>query len=148
MKKLLILVFLSFIFADTLHITSKKFFYDSKKLKSIFIGDVNATKGKDNILAKEMIIFFNKNKKPLKFEAIGNVKFILNDKNMTYKGYCNKLIYNFSTTDVFLIGNAFVKKLQTNESIKGDKIKLNRKNQTIEVKGNKKPVNIIIKVNE
>jgi len=149
MKKLFILMsVLSFIFADILHITSKNFYYDSKKLESVFIGDVNATKGKDNIVAQKMIVYFNKTKKPIKFEAQGHVKFILNDENITYKGHCDKLIYNFLTTDVFLIGNAFVKKLQTNESIKGDKIKLNRKNKTIEVKGSKKPVNIIIKVNE
>jgi len=148
MKKLLIIALVSFIFADMLHITSKKFYYDSKHLRSIFIDDVNATRGKDNILSDKMIVYFNKNKKPVKFEAIGRVKFILNDENVTYKGHSDKLIYNFFTTDVFLIGNAFVKKLQTNESIKGDKIKLNRNNKTIEVKGTKKPVNIIIKVNE
>jgi len=149
MKKLFMLMsVLSFIFADILHITSKNFYYDSKKLESVFIGDVNATKGKDNIVAQKMIVYFNKNKKPVKFEAQGHVRFILNDENITYKGHCDRLIYNFLTTDVFLIGNAFVKKLQTNESIKGESIKLNRKNKTIEVKGNKKPVNIIIKVNE
>ncbi len=150
MKKLIIFIFLiSFIFADVLHITSKKFFYDSKKLISVFIGDVNATKGEDNILAQKMIIYFNKNKKPIKYIAYGNVKFVFNDQNATYKGHCDKLIYNFLTTDIYLIGNAFVKKLQTNEIMSGEEIKINRKNQTLEVLGNnKKPVNIIIKVNQ
>jgi len=149
MKKIFILIsVLSFIFADILHITSKNFYYDSKKLESIFTGDVNVTKNKDNILADKIIVYFNKNKKPVKFKAIGNVRFVLNDENVTYKGKCNKLIYNFLNTNIFLIGNAFVKKLQTNESIRGDFIQINRKNKTIKVKGNKKPVNIIIKVNQ
>jgi len=149
MKKLIFLViFASIVLANTLHIKSKEFYYDSTHLKSVFTGKVNVTHGKDNILANKLIVYFNKKKKPIKFEATGSVKFVLNDVNTTYKGYCNKLVYNFLTTDIFLIGNAFVKKLQTNESIKGDFIKINRKNKTIEVKGKKKPVNIIIKVNE
>ena len=147
-KIFFIFLFFSIVFSDTLNITSKKFFYDSKKLISTFIGDVNATKGKDNILADEMKIFFNKKKKPLKYIAKGNVRFVLSDANITYKGHCDKLIYNFLTTDVYLIGNAFVKKIETNESISGDKIRINKKDKTIEVLGNKKPVNIIIKVNE
>ena len=139
----------TFLVAENLHITSKKFFFDSKNMISEFIGDVNATKGKDNILSQKMIIYFNKNKKPIKYIAKGNVKFtLLLDKNDTYKGHCNELIYNFLTENIYLVGNAYIKKLQTNESVKGYKIKINRKTKDIEVIGNKKPVNIIIKVNE
>jgi len=149
MKKFLIIFLTLFLTAENLHIVSKKFFYDSKKMTSEFIGDVNATKGNDNILAQKMIIYFNKNKKPIKYIANGSVKFILNlDKNDTYKGRCEKLIYNFLTEDIFLIGNAFIKRLETNESVSGDKIKINRKTKDVEVIGDKKPVNIIIKVNE
>jgi len=149
MKKVLIFFLAVFLFSDNLHITSDKFFYDSKKMISEFIGDVNATKGKDNILAQKMIIYFNKNKKPIKYIATGDVKFVLSlDKNDTYKGHCAKLIYNFLTEDIFLMGNAFIKKLETNESVSGDKIKINRKTKNVEVIGNKKPVNIIIKVNQ
>jgi len=150
MKKFLIIfAFISILFSDILHITSKKFFYNSKDLKSVFIGDVNATKGKDNILANKMIIYFNKDKKPIKYVAEGNVKFFLVlDNNSSYKGKCNKLIYNFSNENIFLEGNVFVIKLETNESISGDKIIINRKNKNVEIIGNKKPVNIVIKVNE
>ena len=149
MKKVLIFFLTVFLTAENLHIISKTFFYDSKKMISKFIGDVNATKGKDNILAQKMIIYFNKNKKPVKYIADGNVKFILSlDKNDTYKGHCEKLIYNFLTEDIYLTGNAFIKKLETNESVSGDKIKINRKTKDVEVIGDKKPVNIIIKVNE
>jgi len=149
MKKILLVFFISFLFSENLHVISKKFFYDSKKLESIFTGDVNVTKGKDNILADKMIIYFNKNKKPIKYIAEGKVRFLLVlDNNDTYKGHCNKLIYNFLNENIFLEGNAFVKKIETNESISGDKIKINRKTKNMEIIGNKKPVNIIIKVNE
>ncbi len=147
MKKLLLIILSLWLFAQELHIKSQKFVYDSKRLKSVFTGDVNATKGKDNILSDEMIIYFNKQKKPVKFEAIGNVrfKFVL-DNNITYQGHCEKLEYFIKSGDILLLKNAYVKKLETNESISADKIKINRFTKDVNVIGNKKPVNIIIKV--
>jgi len=44
--------------AEELKVTSKYFHYDMAKKESVFKGDVNATKGKDNILSNEMIVFF------------------------------------------------------------------------------------------
>ena len=144
----LIFFIVSFLLSETLHIKSKEFFYDDKNLKSEFIGDVNITKGKDNILSDKIIIFFNKEKKPIKFIAFGNVRFLLKDKDSTYKGRCNKLIYNFLNDNILLIGDVFVKKLETNESISADKVKIDRKTKNMEVIGKKKPINIIIKVNK
>jgi len=150
MKSIMMLIFfVSFIFSEILHITSKKFFYNSNELKSVFIGDVNATKGKDNILADRMIIYFNKNKKPIKYVAEGNVRFFLIlDNNESLKGKCSKLTYNFLNENIILEGNVFVRKIETNESVSGDKLVINRKTKDIEVIGNKKPVNIILKVEE
>ncbi len=148
MKKLIIFIAI-FLSAENLHIISKQFFYNSKTKVSTFIGDVNATKGKDNVLSNKMKIFFNRNKKPIKYIATGKVRFILSlDKNSTYKGHCDKLIYNFKTYDIYLIGNAYIKKLETNESVSGNFIKMNRKTKNVEVEGGNKPANIIIKVNE
>jgi len=149
MKKVIILlIFLSLLFASELKITSKFFNYNSKTLQSIFKGDVNVTKDKDNILCNELIVYFNKNKKPIKYVAIGNVKFIFYmDKNSTYKGKANKLTYELNAGEIIL-KNAFIKKIETNESISGDVIKMNKITKDIEVIGNKKPVNIIIKVNQ
>jgi lipopolysaccharide export system protein LptA len=150
MKKILFLILAVFLFAAELKITSQKFIYDSKKRISIFIGNVKAIKEEDEIIADKLSVYFNKNKKPVKIVAEGNVKFkIKMDKDSTYKGRAKKLIYDIKTGDIILIGDAYVVKLQTNESISGDKIKINRITKNIEVIGSpKRPVNIIIKVNE
>ncbi|ACM93437.1 cell envelope biogenesis protein YhbN [Nautilia profundicola AmH] len=152
MKKILFVLMFLFICvnAEELKVTSKYFHYDMAKKESIFKGDVNATKGKDNILADEMIIFFDKNKKPLKFIATGNVRFVISlDKNATYKGRSDILVYQLHNGNIILKGNAKIVKLETNESVKGNKIILNRFTKNAEVTGGeKKPVEIIIKVNE
>jgi lipopolysaccharide export system protein LptA len=148
MRNILVILFtFSLLFAQNLEIISKFFKYDPKEKVSVFKGDVNATKGKDNILSDEMYVFFDKNKKPIKFKAIGHVRFVLSlDENSTYKGKCNVLTYFVKSGDIILKGDAFVKKLETNESISGDLIKINRFTKKISVEGSKKPVNIIIKV--
>lgn len=150
MKKIfIVLIFISSLFGANLHITSKKFQFNSSKMEGIFSGDVNATEGGNNILSQKMIIFFDKNKKPIKYVATKNVRFILNlDINSTYKGHCEKLIYNFKNDEIYLFGNAKVKKLQTGELVSGEEIKINRKTKDISVIGGNKPVNIIIKVNQ
>ena len=150
MKKLILFfVFLVFLNGENLKITSKIFHYNTAKKMSIFKGDVNATKGNDNILSNELIVYFNKQKKPTKFVAKGDVKFIISlDKNSTYKGKCDILTYELNNGNIILIGKAKIVKLETNESVKGNKIVLNRFTKNAVVTGNKKPVEIIIKVNE
>jgi len=151
MKKLIFFIsmILVFINAEELKVTSKYFHYDMAKKESVFKGDVNATKGKDNILAKQLIIFFDKNKKPQKFIATGNVRFIISlDKNATYRGKSEILIYQLHNGNIILTGNAKIIKIETNESVKGNKIILNRFTKNAEVTAGEKPVEIIIKVNE
>jgi lipopolysaccharide export system protein LptA len=151
MKKIFIItvVMLFVLKAENLKITSKYFHYDTAKKESIFKGEVKAKKGKDNIDADEIVVFFDKNKKPQEFRAKGHVKFVISlDKNSTYKGKSKELIYQLHNGNIILTGNAEIIKLETNESVKGNKIILNRFTKSAEVIGGKKPVEIIIKVNE
>ncbi len=149
MKKLFLIILVCFAYAEELKVTSKYFHYDMQHKQSIFKNDVNATKGKDNILADKIIVYFNKNKKPEKFIADGNVRFIISlDQNSTYKGMSDKLTYKLQNGNIILLGNAKIIKIDTNESVKGNKIILNRFTKNAEVIGGKKPVEIIIKVNE
>lgn len=147
MRWILIFLFV-YINAAELKIISKFFNYDPNKQISIFKEDVNATKEKDNILCDELIVYFDKNKKAKKIVAKGSVRFVISlDKNSTYKGKSKILIYNLEKGDIILNKGKIVK-IETNESVKGDKIVLNRINKSAKVIGNKKPVEIIIKVNE
>jgi len=151
MKKIVffLVLLLSFLKAEELKVISKYFHYDTAKKESIFKGDVNATKGADNILSDELIVFFDNNKKPQKFIATGNVRFILSlDKNSTYKGKSDILVYQLHNGNIILNGNAKIVKLQTKESVKGNRIVLNRFTKNAVVTGGKKPAEIIIKVNE
>lgn len=149
MKKIIAFLLVIFLNAQELKIISKNFNYYPDKFFSDFKGKVIATKGKDKILADEIKVYLNKDKTLKELIAIGHVKFNLNlDKNTTYNGYSNYLDYNIKIGDIILKGNAFVKKIETNESIKGKYIKINKFSKKALVKGGNKPAVIIIKVKE
>jgi lipopolysaccharide export system protein LptA len=149
MKKFIIFLLIIFLDAQNLKIISKTFNYYPDKMYSVFKGDVKVTKGNDSIVAEELKVYLNKDKTLKELIAIGNVKFIISlDKNTTYKGYSNYLSYDIKSGDIVLKNNAFVKKLETNESVKGKYIKMNKFSKKAEVQGGKKPAVIIIKVKE
>jgi len=148
MKKLLFIFIIIFLNAQELKIKSKIFNYYPDKLYSDFKGDVNATKGKDNILANEIKVYLNKDKTFKKLIAIGNVRFVLSvDKNVTYQGKSDYLEYQLQSGNIIL-KNGYVRKLETNETVQGKYIKLNKFTKQALVEGGKKPAMIIIKVKE
>jgi lipopolysaccharide export system protein LptA len=115
-KKFIVFLLAVILNASELKIVSKTFNYYPDKLYSDFQGDVNAVKGKDNIIADEIKVYLNKDKSLKELIAIGHVKFNLNlDENTTYNGYCDYLDYKIKSGDIILKGNAFVKKLETNK---------------------------------
>jgi lipopolysaccharide export system protein LptA len=149
MKKFLIFFVALLLNAEELKIISKTFKYYPDKLYSEFKGDVNVSKGKDNVLADEIKVYLNKDKSLKELIAIGDVKFLISlDNNTTYKGCSDYLDYKIKSGDIVLKGNAFVKKLETNESVRGKYIHINKFSKKAEVKGGSKPAIIIIKVKE
>jgi lipopolysaccharide export system protein LptA len=149
MNKILLLFLMVFAYGSNMEITSKHFEYNQTSNMSIFIGDVNVTKEKDNILSDKLVVYLTKDKKLKKLIATGNVRFIVNDKNTTYKGKSDILKY-FAKDEVFIFkGKVHIKKLQDNQELYGDKVVINKKAGTANViGGNKKPLKFIIKVND
>lgn len=147
MIKFIFLIVGSLLFANDLTIESKSFKYDSKRMVSEFIGDVNATKGDDYILAKKMVVYFNKNKKVKYIEAEGDVRFKIGvDKKNRYTGKAEDLKYFIKSGDIIL-KNGYIRKVETNDTIKGDLIKMNKFTKNIDVEsGSKGAVKINLKV--
>jgi lipopolysaccharide transport protein LptA len=146
-----ILFFLLFIFSwgSNLEITSKDFKYDKVKNISYFSKDVNVTKEKDNILSDLLTVYFNKNKKIDKMVAKKNVRFLIHDKNSTYKGTSNIFTY-IAPKELFVFeGNVHITKVEDNQQLFGNKVIINKKTGESKVFGkNSKPVKFILKVND
>jgi lipopolysaccharide export system protein LptA len=138
---------ISFIFASNIQISAKSFQYDKANNISYFRNDVNVTKEKDNILSTYLTVYFNKNKHIDKMIAEKNVRFIIHDKNSTYKGRSNSITF-IVPKDLFIFtGNVQITKLEDNQKLFGDRVIINKKTGDSRVFGKKdQPVKFIFKV--
>ncbi len=144
------LIFLCQISAsEELYIEAKRVYTDEKKGITTAEGDVHIVKERDILDANQVKIYVDKNRKPIKFEAIGNVNFVLfTQDERELKGKSNTLIYLIEANEYQLIGKAQVKETGKPNFIKGDKIVLNNKNGYANVESNKEaPVRVIIDLN-
>ncbi len=150
MRKILFLILPIFLFSENLEITSKNFEASEKKLISIFTGDVHVKKGKDRINSQKLIIYFSKDKKPIKYEALKDVTFKISlDNNKTYEGRAQKIIYIPKEMKYIFEKNVFILQKPDMRKIYGEKVILNRVTGKAIVKGNeKRPVKFIFKIEE
>ncbi|BAF69892.1 lipopolysaccharide transport periplasmic protein LptA [Nitratiruptor sp. SB155-2] len=151
MKKIIFLLSISFIlFAQEIEITSQKFEASEKELISKFFGNVFVKRGTNRLWADKLFVYFNKQKKPIKFIATGNVRFDLFDqKNKEYKGKCNKLVY-FPNKKVYqLFEDVHIVTYPDKKEVYGDKIYLDLIASKVNVAGTKKrPVKMILNIEE
>jgi len=136
--------------ADELKIKAKSFTSDQNTGISIFSGDVNIIKKNDELNASEVTIFMDKNKKPSKFIAIGNVSFALETKDgAKYQGVAGKVVYLPNKKEYNFYENVHLKQLNEKKEILGDEVILNTTDGKAYAKGLKKqPVIMIFNIDE
>ena len=135
---------------EVVEITSMNFEANEKKLISVFSGNVFVKKGKDTIKAQKLIVKFDSDKKPQKYEAVGNVKFkIMMDQNKTYEGKAGKIIYFPKKAKYIFQKDVYVVQLPEMRKIYGEKIIVDKSSGQAIVTGKKnKPVKFIFKIEE
>lgn len=136
--------------AENLDIQAQKVFADEKKGVTIATGKVKMIKGEDKLNADEVRIYVNKVRKPLKFEAIGNVDFLLlTQDGRRLKGKSDTLIYLVQANEYQLIGRAQVQEIGKPNFLRGEKITLNNDNNFANVESSSNaPVRVIIDLND
>jgi len=140
---------LSLLSAEMVEVIADKFYADEKKQVSEFIGNVVVTKGKDKLVAKKIVINFDKKRQPIKYTATGDAKIdmIMNDK--VYFGKAQTMIYNPIKDQYILIKDAFLYEKVTNKKVYGEKIYVNQATGRYEVESDgKKPVKFIFKIED
>jgi len=150
MRKVAILVLSLFLFAaQEVEITAKRFEADRQKRVAKFFGNVIFKRGKDLIQAKKAFIYFDKNRKPVKFHAIGDVRFRVSDKEKIYKGRCQELIYYPKKKIYVFIKNVFIQQLPDGKKVYAERVVLDMVRGSLKVEGrDDRPVKLIFKVEE
>lgn len=137
------------IFAQNVQITADNFSADEVKGTGEFSGHVKVTKQDDILQSDTLTINFDKNKKPLKYQAQGNANIEVTIKGKKYFGKGEILIYEPTKEQYTIKQNAFLEDKTTNKKIYGDEIVVNQLNGKYDVKSkNNKPVKFIFQIED
>lgn len=150
MYKFLILILIALnLYPSKLEITSKKFEADEKSGVTKFLGDVLLKKNRDTIKAQELIVHFSKEKRPIKYEAKGGVKFSIYIESKHYIGSSSYALYNPIEREYILIGDANISEDSSQKRIFANKIFLNESTGKAKVFGEpERPVKFIFDLEE
>jgi lipopolysaccharide transport protein LptA len=121
-----------------------------KNMVSSFVGNVVFTKGEDKITTQKMVVKFDKNKKPLSYEAIGksDIKITLPNKK-TFLGSAKSIKFDVENNIMTLQDNVKINQSDNTNTILGEKVKIDKSSGKINIQGKaNKPVEFIFKINE
>ncbi|HDV7327598.1 TPA: LptA/OstA family protein [Campylobacter jejuni] len=124
---ILLLVCVSVTWATQIEVKALKFYSDENKGESILSGNVEVIRGDDILNSEKLIIYTDKNRKPIRYEAMQNARFKIVLKGKTYKGSGDKFIYNVIKDTYEINGHAYINELGSNQKLFGDKIIVDRK---------------------
>jgi lipopolysaccharide export system protein LptA len=151
MKKILLLVGLALtLFAkEQIEVSADTFEADEHKLVSTFSGHVHIKKGADEISANYLVIDFNKQNKPKRYEATGGVSFEIQTSSQHFVGTSQKIIYEPLSKKYIALGNVKINETMKNQKLRGESITIDRISGKAKLKGSKnRPVKFIFTVDE
>lgn len=123
---LLILLLAVSAFAAEVEITSNRFEGDDKSGVSKFSGNVKVVRGGDVITSDMLFVYFDRERKPYKFEAIGSAKFELKEgEQKSYRGSANKIVYLPNQKEYILEGDSYVEYIEERRKVYGEHIVVN-----------------------
>jgi len=144
MKKIIVTFFVFlhlFAYADEVDIKANHFYADDITKLAYFEGDATITQGKNSFQADKVVVYFNKKRKAIKYEAKGKVRFDLVEKGIHYKGKAAKITYAPNDSKYYFLGSVVLNDLTNNRKIEAQEITLDLKTGLADIKGsNKKPV--------
>ncbi len=109
-----------------LKVLSDAFKGEQKKGISIFTGNVKVTKGSDELNASKVTIYTDKENKPTKYVAEGDVSFyIVTELNEKYRGKSQSVIYLPNENEYQFYKKVDLIRLDDYRRIKGDKVIVN-----------------------
>lgn len=140
MKRFFIIFFCFSIFlysAQKIEISAKNF----KNIGNIttITGNVHVIKGNDILDSDKLKIITDENRKPLSYEATGNVSFsIVTSDGRNLKGNSNSLIYNVAKNEYKLYDNVVIKEVNKSDVVKGNLIVLGSDGNYANIVGDEK----------
>jgi len=121
----LLFMLIQFAMAEELKIRSESFHADENKGVSVFTGSVNILKHNDELNASQVTVYTDKQNKPVKFIATGDVSFVIETKQgAKYSGVAGKAIFLPQEKEYHFYQDVHLKQLNEKKEIQGDEVVL------------------------
>lgn len=131
---------------EKIEINAKNFKADRENGVTLFSGGVIIKRDRDELRSEELKVLFDKDSKPIEYEASGGVTINLSLDDRSYKGAANSALYIVESDFYLLKGNVQIRD-SDNNSVEGDSIKLYRADGRLEVDGDElKPAKFIFTI--
>jgi len=126
--------------AEQVRIIADSFEGNEKKGVTVFKGNVQIKKGNDELNASVVAVHTDKERKPFKYEAKGNVSFYIDlpDNNATYKGDAGEVVYYPLKKEYMFQKDVHLYQIGTNRKIFGEEVMLNANDGNAKAIGKKK----------
>lgn len=139
------------LFAEQVRITADSFSGNEKKGITIFQGNVKIVKGSDELNASKVTVHTDKDRKPIKYGAEGNVSFYIDlpENNATYKGDAGKVVYYPQRQEYQFYTNVHLYQIGTDRKVFGEEVVLNAVDGNAKALGKSKaPVIMIFNIED
>jgi len=118
--------FVVFSSAEELKVVSDNFKGDQQQGISVFSGNVKLTKGSDELNASKVTIYTDKNNKPVKYVAEGDVSiYVVTDLKEVYSGKAQTVVYLPNESEYQFYKKVDLIRLDDYRRVKGDKVIVN-----------------------
>lgn len=119
-------LFSTLLLAEELKVISDTFKADQRKGISVFNGNVKVTKGYDELNASKVTIYTDKENKPTKYLAEGDVTFyIVTEVGEKYKGKAQSAVYLPNESEYQFSKKVDLIRIDDYRRIKGDRVVVN-----------------------
>ena len=137
--------------SERVEILSDRFEADEVKRMTTFWGHVRMKKGRDELNASKVVVHFDAERRPTRYEASGGAKFRLYMKKgeQLYTGRADRLIYEPAKGRYELVGGVVLNEPNLSRTLKGERVTVDRVSGKASVEGEgDKPVKFIFKVDD
>ncbi len=128
--------------AEQLKIVAKSFNGDEKSGVTVFKGNVQITKGSDELNASIVTVYTNAKRKPTKYVAKGKVSFYIKTQNRAvYQGKAEKAVFIPTKKEYHFYKNVHIEQLDEKKEINGEEVVISTVDGKARAKGgDSKPV--------
>jgi len=144
-----ILLFTSNLMADFVDIKADHFYANDINNEAYFEGNAKIKQEQNEFNASKITVYFNDQKKALKYIAEGSVKFDLTENKIHYIGEASSVTYAPTSSKYLFNGNVLLKDVTNNRTIKAESVSLDLKTGLADIKGkDKKPVHFRFEIED